>query len=933
MSIPYPQRHQARNPALPPYAQADRSLSEAQPIQPAQTKTPKLSREAAAKLALEHTIITAQTAWVTSLLFLLTIFSVPLIQYLAAGGHRLPVSYTGMATLQHIPTAGELKSFESNLEQDSIVASWILPHAQRALLQLGAGNEQVVVGREHWLMYRPDVEYLTGRGFLDPGHLQARSRAGGEATAPIHPNPLPAILRFKEQLAQRGITLIVMPIPLKPMLYPERLSSRYAPPYNLIQHALQNPSYAKFTQVLQSHGVLICDVSKSLLQAKLSTGQAQFLETDAHWTPAGMQVAAQELGHFIQEQVALPTVKPVDYQRQATTVASRGDIATMLKLPPQTQNFQAQAVMIQQVSIPQGGVWRPSHEADVLLLGDSFINIYSRPDLGWGQAAGLAEQLSYGLHRPLDVIAVNAGGASGARQRLREDLLQGNDRLKGKRVVVWEFAMRDLTGGNWQLLDLPSDSSPASVWNAAVKTTPVKLTLGTPAAVAKFRHAIATQAVQDEKTNANVYPGKDGWLFYLPDIYYLTMSGFLHGPQPPQIKALVDFKRQLARRGIKLLVMPVPPKTMIYPEKLGVNYNGLVPQNPAFACFRHALEAQGIICFDSTPTLLAAKGQTNTPVYIPTDTHWSFAGMASVAQQLAGVITRQGSLPKREPMAYLRQPVQVRNVTDISMMLKPVGAKKPYIYNNMTVQQVKMPDAKLWQPAHDADILVLGDSLTNIYSYGGYWGKAAGLAPQLSYYLQRPVDSIAIDGGGADLPREELQQKMLRGEDRLAGKKLVICEFACRYLIGHPWKIIHFPTPKTSAQHALSNPTATAVKPPMTLLSGVEVRGKIKARATVPPPNTMPYKDLVMAVQLTAVEITSGPQKGTRLNHDIIVYVWGMCDQTLTSAAAWNPGQSVATQLISWRDAEDQYGSYNRVGLASHETLRLDTYWGEAKPG
>ena len=39
---------------------------------------------------------------------------------------------------------------------------------------LGAGNERVYVGRDGWLFYRPDVEYLTGRGFLDPAQIERR---------------------------------------------------------------------------------------------------------------------------------------------------------------------------------------------------------------------------------------------------------------------------------------------------------------------------------------------------------------------------------------------------------------------------------------------------------------------------------------------------------------------------------------------------------------------------------------------------------------------------------------------------------------------------------------------------------------------------------------------------------------------------------------
>ncbi len=42
------------------------------------------------------------------------------------------------------------------------------------------------------------------------------------------------------------------------------------------------------------------------------------------------------------------------------------------------------------------------------------------------------------------------------RQQLVRDLARGRDRLKGKRLVIWQFAMRDLLSGDWKLLDLPS---------------------------------------------------------------------------------------------------------------------------------------------------------------------------------------------------------------------------------------------------------------------------------------------------------------------------------------------------------------------------------------------------------------------------------------------------------------------------------------------
>jgi len=89
----------------------------------------------------------------------------------------------------------------------------------------------------------------------------------------------------------------------------------------------------------------------------------------------------------------------------------------------------------------------------VLLLGDSFTNVYSDPSLGWGGGAGLAEQLGYHLQRPVDRIALNAGGAHAARQALAQEQ-GGTVRLAGKRVVIYQFAKRELSGGDWRLIDL-----------------------------------------------------------------------------------------------------------------------------------------------------------------------------------------------------------------------------------------------------------------------------------------------------------------------------------------------------------------------------------------------------------------------------------------------------------------------------------------------
>jgi alginate O-acetyltransferase complex protein AlgJ len=67
----------------------------------------------------------------------------------------------------------------------------------------------------------------------------------------------------------------------------------------------------------------------------------------------------------------------------------------------------------------------------------------------------LAPQLALALKRPLDVIAQNDAGAFATRRALARELAAGADRLAGKRVVIWEFAARELSAGDWKRIELP----------------------------------------------------------------------------------------------------------------------------------------------------------------------------------------------------------------------------------------------------------------------------------------------------------------------------------------------------------------------------------------------------------------------------------------------------------------------------------------------
>jgi len=449
-------------------------------------------------------------------LFLLTILAVPLLQHvieLGAGKASLfwpkanaallipgqawkelsnPAHKTAWAKIQgaNARFLRDVKAYEKALEDDSFIAVAAIPPTQVITAKfLGLGNEQVYIGRDGWLFYQPEVSYLTNQGFLSASFLRARSRSGG-ADDEVQPDALKGILHFRDQLAARGIRLLLLPAPVKPMIEPDHLSSRYAPNSGAV---LQNPSYPAFLKALDSAGVDYLDVSNELATKKQLTGRPQFLLADTHWTPEAMELAASRLAEKLRGFAGSSPFAQSQLNRTSEAIAGRGDIAAMLKLPASSRLYPPQTVTIHPVSKPGSLPWAPDAKAEVLVLGDSFSNIYSLEAMGWGKSAGLVEQLAFQLRAPVDAILRNDAAAHATRNLLARDLAQGHDRLAGKKIVVWEFAMRELSVGDWKLIELPPASAHAPVADAAAGrfycpsdgAAPVRIT-ATVASISKF---------------------------------------------------------------------------------------------------------------------------------------------------------------------------------------------------------------------------------------------------------------------------------------------------------------------------------------------------------------------------------------------------------------------------------------------------------------
>jgi alginate O-acetyltransferase complex protein AlgJ len=437
-----------------------------QVITPTHELTP---RELQAREQVGHTEVAPGLATVLAVLFCLMIALPPVVELLRLrhGGNTSPLATTTVTTgRRRDPNPGGslyrlmarnaaalawIRAFEDGLDQDNWLSSALRPATQLLLAAVaGVGNEKVYLGHDRWLFFRPAVDHLTGPGFLTEPYLRARRQAGNEFQAAPVPDPLPAVRRFHQDLAQRGIRLVVMPTPVKAAIHPEKLSTRMHGPR---RDPPRNPSFARFLTELKEQGISVYNPTAALQRYRDSSGQAAFLATDTHWSPGAMDAVARDLAAWIRDHVSLPPARP--FSERVTSVAhNTGDLTALLDLPEHQTLYPPEEVACEQVVTTGGQFWRPDSGAPVLLLGDSFTNIYSLPTMGWGGVAGLTEQLSHHLGLGVDRISRNDAGASATRRILAQDLARGRDRLAGKAVVVWQFAARELSFGTWPVIPL-----------------------------------------------------------------------------------------------------------------------------------------------------------------------------------------------------------------------------------------------------------------------------------------------------------------------------------------------------------------------------------------------------------------------------------------------------------------------------------------------
>ena len=341
-----------------------------------------------------------------------------------------------LSVFDRLPTVQSLRAYERELEDTSRVVTALRPWIQYVQFNLleDAGRK-ALIGLDGWLFYQPGVAYCCES-------VQPDGSAESESGA------LPAIVGFRDQLEVRNIRLLVVPGPNKESVYPEKLTRRA----ESIQAALC-PSTRALLEGLRAAGIEVVDLFRLFVDAKRANagqGKPLYLVQDSHWSPTGLTLAAKAVASRL---LGSGWVHPggVRYEERAAPVERIGDLVSMFQVPQIERHFLPEGIpCVRVVRQADGAPYADDPNAEILLLGDSFLRVFERDEPG---AAGFTAHLAKELEHPLASI-VSDGGAS---TLVRQQLYRRPELLAKKKVVIWQFVERDIRDGaeGWQNVPLP----------------------------------------------------------------------------------------------------------------------------------------------------------------------------------------------------------------------------------------------------------------------------------------------------------------------------------------------------------------------------------------------------------------------------------------------------------------------------------------------
>jgi alginate O-acetyltransferase complex protein AlgJ len=298
----------------------------------------------------------------------------------------------------------------------------------------------------------------------------------------------------------------------------------------------------------------------------------------------------------------------------------------------------------------------------------------------------------------------------------------------------------------------------------------------------------------------------DGWFFLQSELQHVGKGEFWKQAWAEVAAAKADprpvieaYHKALAEAGVKLILVPVPPKAVIYPEKLSakVKMAGALPAEDAtfsIAEFYAPLKAAGVEVIDLEPVLKAERKKNPAEkLYCEQDSHPSPYTCEVIARSIYDRIKDEPwvAAAKASGMEFgTTQPTKEEVTGDLAAGYDP--PKESLVVRFAGKADGKGGIEKVEPNAKASPVIVVGDSHTLIFSEGGdMLLSGAGMTDHLQSLLGFPVYRQANKGSGVDAARGQLARTAAQTPGFYGNKKIVIwCVGARTFTVERQWRVI-----------------------------------------------------------------------------------------------------------------------------------------------
>ncbi|HEX2750314.1 MAG TPA: hypothetical protein VHM91_20075 [Verrucomicrobiales bacterium] len=288
--------------------------------------------------------------------------------------------------------------------------------------------------------------------------------------------------------------------------------------------------------------------------------------------------------------------------------------------------------------------------------------------------------------------------------------------------------------------------------------------------------------------------GRDGWLFSGAELLQLSRISNTRAA----VGSIADYAQQLRSQNIDLVLVPVPPKALIYPDM--ISRGAKVPmksRRPArmdslLKAAMDELAAKNIRVVDLTPALIAHRDDKEGTAFPRTSVTWSPYGVKIATKEIADAVraTRAG-----------KNAGSITGISTESEMINFIGglaigaednAKPEAIRTNKIGRITGDKVRSLSFNTSGGSVLLMGDG--NVLAWReannptGSSGAFCSLADQLSAELQLIPDVLATTNDGRNSPRLRILRERTGGHGMLESTRAVVWVFSALDLTAPNWQ-------------------------------------------------------------------------------------------------------------------------------------------------